>query len=383
MSQRVLIVGAGISGLALAHGLKKAGISIAIFERDEDLDSLSRPLAMRVTEDSKTALKDILSPEDYQELIRRSAEIGRASLSEDGGATTMPAIDRGTLRKLLLTGLENDIWFGKEMEHYTNTEAGVTVHFRDGHSESGSLLVGADGVHSKVREQYLPDLQLLDTEGRLLWGKSKMTVEARGALRRDVGAGIPDHVAGGTTTIIVIPIIFDQKNAHVPDDYVYWVICTNKSNIGMTDKEFLSLSHDQAATLARKLVDGVDCVTPSQRFRLSVVKDLIPELTTKHILYTASPDWYVSAWHSSPNVTLIGDAIHPLGMGAGGGAAMKDAHELLKLLLRAKPTKETIEGYERGMIERAKPLLRMSTGRGQVLFGQPPFPVVDPIPGQP
>jgi 2-polyprenyl-6-methoxyphenol hydroxylase-like FAD-dependent oxidoreductase len=101
----VLIVGASYGGLALAHGLGRAGVSCALYE----------------------------------------ARSGRA--------------EREPLRELLLTGLEDRVHFAKRFTHYQRRADGtVTAFFADGGSASGQVLVAADGAHSAVRAQYRPEL---------------------------------------------------------------------------------------------------------------------------------------------------------------------------------------------------------------------------------
>jgi 2-polyprenyl-6-methoxyphenol hydroxylase-like FAD-dependent oxidoreductase len=50
---------------------------------------------------------------------------------------------------------------GKELRAFSQTGQSVMAHFADGGSESGDLLVGADGLRSTVRQQCLPELQPL------------------------------------------------------------------------------------------------------------------------------------------------------------------------------------------------------------------------------
>jgi 2-polyprenyl-6-methoxyphenol hydroxylase-like FAD-dependent oxidoreductase len=100
----VLVVGAGIGGLALADGLRRAGVSCALYEAE-----------------CSGVLMECLPPD--------------------------------------LVGLADQVHFGKEFTHYRRRADGtVTAFFADGGSASGQALVGADGSHSAVRARYLREL---------------------------------------------------------------------------------------------------------------------------------------------------------------------------------------------------------------------------------
>lgn len=76
-----------------------------------------------------------------------------------------------------MAGLEDHITFGAAFTSYTMTQSGIMASFSNGDAVSGSILVGADGVKSCVRRQYLPSISVLDVEGRAIYGKSVMTPE--------------------------------------------------------------------------------------------------------------------------------------------------------------------------------------------------------------
>lgn len=78
-------------------------------------------------------------------------------------------VDRTVSRDLLLNDLESSINYGKKLAKFetNNTAQEVTAHSKDGTSTTGTLVVGADGLRSAVRKQYLPNQKVLDTGGRI------------------------------------------------------------------------------------------------------------------------------------------------------------------------------------------------------------------------
>ena len=57
---RVLIIGAGTGGLCLAHGLKKAGVDVALFERDRTPRSMLIGFRVGISPDGSTATLGVL-----------------------------------------------------------------------------------------------------------------------------------------------------------------------------------------------------------------------------------------------------------------------------------------------------------------------------------
>ena len=85
-------------------------------------------------------------------------------------------VSRMTLRQVLFTGMEDVITFDRRFTHYTQHPDGrVTAHFDDGSSDTGDLLVGADGAGSPVRRQYLPHATHTETGLVGIGGKTLLT----------------------------------------------------------------------------------------------------------------------------------------------------------------------------------------------------------------
>src|SRR5262249_34832055 len=86
-------------------------------------------------------------------------------------------VDRATLRTILLSGLEKRVQFGKvasRVEMGGVGGAGAILHSADGDATEADLVVGADGVHSALRAQLLPDCPLIDTGYRGIYGKTPL-----------------------------------------------------------------------------------------------------------------------------------------------------------------------------------------------------------------
>ena len=95
-----------------------------------------------------------------------------------------------TLRQVLFTGMEDVITFDRRFTHYSQHPDGrVTAHFDDGSSDTGDLLVGADGAGSPVRRQYLPHATHTETGLVGIGGKTLLTERAEALLPEPVRNG--------------------------------------------------------------------------------------------------------------------------------------------------------------------------------------------------
>src|SRR2546430_13943253 len=68
------------------------------------------------------------------------------------------------------TTLFRSLVFGCELAGYEDGQDGVRLHFADGRQAEADLLVGADGVGSAGRRQYLPAAAPADTGKRCVYG---------------------------------------------------------------------------------------------------------------------------------------------------------------------------------------------------------------------
>jgi 2-polyprenyl-6-methoxyphenol hydroxylase-like FAD-dependent oxidoreductase len=148
----VLIVGASLGGLALAHGLRRKGVSCSLYEARRSYPSCRPGYQVAIDPMGSQGLRECLPPDLFAAFLAEDALAPRHRRRRAG-------LLEERLRQLLLTGLADRVDFGKEFTHHQQQADGtVTAFFADGGSASGQVLVAADGTHSAVRAQYLREL---------------------------------------------------------------------------------------------------------------------------------------------------------------------------------------------------------------------------------
>src|SRR5215213_1881801 len=162
-SRRALVIGGSMSGLLAALALRQHGWQADVYER------VAEPLAGRgagiVAQPELKAILRKLGLEADRDL---GIEVStRVMFARDGRVThrvpiaqTMTAWDRVFF--LLKAALpEANYHCGKELRRVEQRGQGVLAHFADGSAENADVLVGADGIRSTVRQEYLPDVAAL------------------------------------------------------------------------------------------------------------------------------------------------------------------------------------------------------------------------------
>lgn len=170
MQRRAVVIGGSISGLLAAHLLRDIGWDAIVFERNEvKLSSRGAGISTQVQ------LRDIMRrlgvPFDDSMGIHvdRLICLDRCGniILEEPTARTLSAWAR--LYSALLAKLPADQYrLGMTFVRAEQKGDGVTAVFADGSRVCADLLIGADGVRSTVREQFLPALQP-DYAGYVAW----------------------------------------------------------------------------------------------------------------------------------------------------------------------------------------------------------------------
>jgi 2-polyprenyl-6-methoxyphenol hydroxylase-like FAD-dependent oxidoreductase len=118
----------------------------------------------------------------------------------------------------------------------------VTAYFTDGTVESGSFLVGAHGVQSSVRKQYMPEFNAIDTDMRVIFRKTPMTNECVAKLPGSYHRGMslvsnPDDEARMSLMFeyMHFPHAGDIAQFQLPSPYFYWVFVIHRTMITCND----------------------------------------------------------------------------------------------------------------------------------------------------
>jgi 2-polyprenyl-6-methoxyphenol hydroxylase-like FAD-dependent oxidoreductase len=155
-----LIIGGSMSGLFAGLLLRRAGLSVAIYERAET--ELTGRGAGIVTQPELRAVL-VNAGCDLRELgveIARRRTLDRTGgvLGEFACPQTLTSWDR-VFRLLRAQFPAAHYHRGKELIRIEERRDGVTVHFADGSRAEGDLLVGADGFRSSVRGLIAPAIK--------------------------------------------------------------------------------------------------------------------------------------------------------------------------------------------------------------------------------
>jgi 2-polyprenyl-6-methoxyphenol hydroxylase-like FAD-dependent oxidoreductase len=367
---RVIVIGGGLGGLALAHGLRAARIEVAVYERSPRTGPQPASYGIHVNGYGNRALHACLPAENWalydQNSVRapdvvrfrdRSMDVLTALHLSSPAAIADPighrrAVRRQNLHRALLHGLDDVVNWGKTFDSYTPQPDGrVQVSFTDGTSAVGDLLVGADGSNSRVRRQYLPelvrhDLGILNVAGRL-----PLSHPAALALPRDLVDGSVNNVVPKDPGWLFAST-WPASRRDADDGFLVWAYAAARAAY---PADVDSLAPERLQRWVAERVTGWDPRVAA------VVCSSLPNSVAPVSLRSMGT---LPAWRPS-SVTLLGDAIHNMTPMAGIGAntALRDADELRRALSAPGPETlvERVGRYEEHMRGYANAALALST----------------------
>ncbi|KAK3372215.1 hypothetical protein B0H63DRAFT_420727 [Podospora didyma] len=354
----VLISGGGLASLLLAQSLRLSKIPFKIYERDASFSFRAQGYRLRLSTEGLDAIESVLDASTWKKFWDTCGKTGGAGFTAFDAVTAevtehvvpenlqsrdgkVVGIARGDMRKIFAEGCEDHIEWSKHVTGYELSEDGVRAIFSDGtKSVQGSLLVGGEGIYSKVAKQVSGGkLKVYDTGARGIHGQAPSTAF------KDLGEGV-----------------FRLRDATRPDGSVFIITNVRAGDMHNPDVQFgwtmggqpgvIRAPNDDYTIVGKQAADIAKAIAKDWHPRFKPLFDQMDEKDAAFWKITCSTPSGVPQWENIPRVTVIGDAAHsmtPAG-GIGANTAVRDSALLGRLLREAGGWKEGVTAeYERLM----------------------------------
>ncbi|HUF25177.1 MAG TPA: FAD-dependent monooxygenase [Vicinamibacterales bacterium] len=333
----IAIAGAGIGGLTLGCMLARHGIPFRIFEKAPALAPVGAGIAL-----ADNALR-ALAHAGLAEAVRaagqplRQADICDSTARVIVGMRELPfpvvVMARTELQQALLAPIAGHVECNRGVAGYAHRDEGVVVRFDDGAEMEAALLIGADGLRSRVRAAMHGD-EPLRYSGQTSW---RAIAEP---------AGLPDtgrmtESWGPGLRFGIVPLTGGR---------VYWFAVAEEPSGGRD-------AGGVGATLRAKFegwhapIDAVIASTDDARIVRTDIFDRPP----------------IRAW-AEGRAVLLGDAAHPMtpNLGMGGCQAIEDAVVLGNALARESGVEAALAHYQARRVSRANRFVNRSFTFGRL-----------------
>ncbi|MCS3448224.1 MULTISPECIES: flavin-dependent oxidoreductase [Bradyrhizobium] len=346
---KAIIVGGGIGGLTTALMLRSRGISCELYEQSETIRELGvgiNTLPHAIRELAGLGLLDKLDEVAIRTyelfyLTRHGQQVWHEKRGLDAGHDVPQfSIHRGRLQSVIHQAVvdrlgADAIRTGCRLGSFTQDEGGVSAYFFDRsgahvHTARGDILIGADGIHSKVRQTLFPDEGGPCWNGLMLW---------RGA------TDWPAFLTGRSM------IIAGGLNAKA---VIYPIAPGSSPASRLTNWAVLVRIGDGTSPPPRR--EGWSNLGRRDEMMPYVTSFTIPQVDFTGLINATPEFWEYPCCDRDPlpywscgRVTLLGDAAHPMyPVGSNGASqAILDARCLADMLARSEHPRQALAAYER------------------------------------
>jgi 6-hydroxynicotinate 3-monooxygenase len=342
---RIAVVGAGLGGLTVAGFLQRAGFATAVYEQAPTFSRIGAGIILSANATKvlrrlgieQDLIEAGIKPECY---VSRTWDTGATQYeivfdagSEQRFGGTYLNVHRGDLHAVLEKAVApGSIAFDHRLVDLQETDDGVRLAFENGVTADADLVIGADGIRSKVR-----DVLLGPEPPRFVGAVAQRAIFPSQRLR---GFKIPDCTKWWGRDRHILAYFMTNKRDEV---YVIGVVPavswdSDAASLPCPREELVEAFGDFHADLRRVLEAAEDVsVWP---------------------IYDRERN---DCW-SGGRLVLLGDACHPMRpfMAAGGAMAIEDAAVLSRCLAKFDQPAEAYRWYEATRIERVGETQRLS-----------------------
>ena len=361
--KHIAIIGAGIGGMTAAVTLAKKGVKVSIFEQAQELSEVGAGLTI-----TPNATKGLM----YLGLEKQMKEVGMAhrkqgvrhfetgemivplergeKMLEKYGAYQFQA-HRADVHNVLIDELKlhksNTIYTDHELIDLNEKNNSVELVFSNNETHEVDFVIGADGNRSVVRKIILGDDDP-KFAGYVAW-RGLVPVELLGE---------DDFDECGSSAFIAPGRVFARYLVRNGELYNYVAF----------------LATDEWAEEGWAIPSKVDIVMDIFSDYNQQVKNIIAATPAEDLfkwgIFAREP---VSKW-STKNITLLGDAAHPLEpfMGQGASLAIEDGVVLGRIIEDSDSSDEIVSRYESARVERAHFVTEHSKRAGARFTGVDP-----------
>ncbi|KAJ9486075.1 hypothetical protein VN97_g7271 [Penicillium thymicola] len=330
----ITIIGGGIGGLTLAAGLHLRQIQVQIYEAAQTFKEIGLgislgPAAYRAMPLIHPSIQQIYnslvtthadSPR-YEEYLQTWFELVWATGAQEGDVLmnlkALPSGQTALRRADFLNALVElvpaaIVHFGKRLSNLIENENGVVVEFEDGEVVHADVVVGCDGIRSRVKECMIP----------VESGRTKPVYSGMYGYRAVLEMGDMIEAVGEKRARVAT--IYVGKGAYA---ITYPITRARLVNIGIYVLSDEDWEYDSWVRPAMK-----EDIERDTRDMGRYVKGLVERMSDPS-QWAIFEHPHISTYTRS-KVAILGDAAHASTphQGAGAGQAIEDAHVLVELL---------------------------------------------------